>query len=75
MDRVLDLVQAIEAAGIAIQHNDFGRGVGINNNDDQPTAAAALWTTWLARLESRRWGVGLTMMGKGRWGGGIGSWG
>jgi diaminopimelate decarboxylase len=36
MDRMLDLVQSIEAAGIPIQHIDFGGGLGINYNGDQP---------------------------------------
>ena len=43
MDRVLDLVEAIEAAGIALHHIDFGGGLGIDYNGDQPPAADALW--------------------------------
>ncbi|MEO7939993.1 MAG: diaminopimelate decarboxylase, partial [Burkholderiaceae bacterium] len=36
MDRVLDLVQTIEAAGIPLHHIDFGGGLGISYNGDQP---------------------------------------
>jgi diaminopimelate decarboxylase len=36
MDRMLDLVEAIEAAGIPIHHIDFGGGLGINYNGDTP---------------------------------------
>jgi diaminopimelate decarboxylase len=36
MDRVLDLVANVEAAGIPIHHIDFGGGLGINYNDDTP---------------------------------------
>ena len=36
MDRMLDLVESIEAAGIPIHHIDFGGGLGIDYNGDQP---------------------------------------
>jgi diaminopimelate decarboxylase len=56
MDRVLDLVDAIEAAGIAIHHIDFGGGLGINYNGDTPPAADALWSQLLAKLDARGYG-------------------
>ena len=34
VDRVLDLVESIEAAGIPIHHLDFGGGLGINYNGE-----------------------------------------
>ena len=43
MDRMLDLVDAIEAAGIPIEHIDFGGGLGIDYNGDTPPQADALW--------------------------------
>jgi diaminopimelate decarboxylase len=50
MDRMLDLVEAIEAAGIPIHHIDFGGGLGINYNGDQPPQATpvgqAVWPNW-----------------------------
>jgi diaminopimelate decarboxylase len=56
MDRVLDLVQAIEAAGMPIHHIDFGGGLGIDYNGDRPPAADVLWGKLLARLDARGFG-------------------
>ncbi|MCY7372047.1 MAG: diaminopimelate decarboxylase [Polaromonas sp.] len=53
MERVLDLVDAIEAAGIVLAHIDFGGGLGIDYNGDQPPAADALWQRLLARIDAR----------------------
>ncbi len=66
MDRVLDLVQAIEAAGIAIHHIDFGGGLGINYNDDTPPPADALWAKLLAKLDARGFGARQLMIEPGR---------
>jgi diaminopimelate decarboxylase len=56
MDRILDLVQAVETAGIALPHIDFGGGLGINYRDDVPPAADALWQQLLAKLDARGFG-------------------
>jgi diaminopimelate decarboxylase len=53
LERVLDLVEAIEAAGIALHHIDFGGGLGIDYNGDTPPAADALWKQLLARIDAR----------------------
>ncbi len=70
MDRVLDLVQAIEAAGIPIEHIDFGGGLGIDyNNPDEaalPPPADALWAQLLARLDARGYGQRQLMIEPGR---------
>jgi diaminopimelate decarboxylase len=66
MDRVLDLVQAIEAAGIAIHHIDFGGGLGINYNGDTPPAADELWAQLLAKLDARGYGQRQLMIEPGR---------
>ncbi len=66
MDRVLDLVQAIEAAGIEIHHIDFGGGLGINYNGDTPPAADALWAQLLAKLDARGYGQRQLMIEPGR---------
>jgi diaminopimelate decarboxylase len=66
MDRVLDLVQAIEASGIAIHHIDFGGGLGIDYNGDTPPAADALWAQLLARLDARGYGDRQLMIEPGR---------
>ena len=56
MDRVLDLVQAIEIHGIHIEHIDFGGGLGINYHGDTPPSADALWRALLAKLDARGYG-------------------
>jgi diaminopimelate decarboxylase len=53
MDRMLDLVEAIEAAGVPISHIDFGGGLGIDYHHDTPPAADALWQRLLHKLDAR----------------------
>ena len=65
-DRVLDLVEAIEAAGIPIHHIDFGGGLGINYNGDTPPAADALWQQLLAKIDARGFGDRQFMIEPGR---------
>ncbi|MDR7305721.1 diaminopimelate decarboxylase [Rhodoferax saidenbachensis] len=66
MDRMLDLVESIEAAGIPIHHIDFGGGLGINYNGDTPPAADALWAKLLAKLDARGFGQRQLMIEPGR---------
>jgi diaminopimelate decarboxylase len=66
MDRVLDLVQAVEAQGIHLQHIDFGGGLGINYNGDQPPAADDLWAALLDKLDARGYGDRHLMIEPGR---------
>ncbi|MBU1441065.1 MAG: diaminopimelate decarboxylase [Gammaproteobacteria bacterium] len=56
LERVLDLVEAIEAAGIRLHHIDFGGGLGIDYNGETPPHADALWKLLLARLDIRGYG-------------------
>ena len=56
LERVLDLVEAIESAGIPLHHLDFGGGLGIDYNHDTPPAADVLWKQLLARLDARGFG-------------------
>ena len=53
LDRVLDLVEAVEAAGIPIHHVDLGGGLGITYTDEQPPRADELVAKMLARLDAR----------------------
>ncbi len=53
VDRMLDLVQAIEAAGIALAHIDLGGGLGIQYQDEAPPAADALWAKLLQKIDAR----------------------
>lgn len=66
MDRMLDLVQSIEASGIAIEHIDFGGGLGINYQGDTPPQADALWVQLLAKLDARGFGQRKLMIEPGR---------
>ncbi len=66
VDRMLDLVAQIEAAGILIHHIDFGGGLGIDYNGDTPPAADALWAQLLARLDARGYGDRQFMIEPGR---------
>ncbi len=66
MDRVLDLVAEIEAAGIGIHHIDFGGGLGIDYNGDTPPAADDLWRQLLAKLDARGYGQRQLMIEPGR---------
>ena len=66
MDRVLDLVDAIEASGIVLHHIDFGGGLGINYNGETPPAADALWAALWARLDARGYGQRLICIEPGR---------
>ena len=66
VDRMLDLVEAIEAAGISIHHIDFGGGLGINYNGDTPPSADDLWGKMLAKLDARGFGQRQLMIEPGR---------
>jgi diaminopimelate decarboxylase len=66
VDRMLDLVEAIESAGIAIHHIDFGGGLGINYNGDTPPGADELWQQMLAKLDARGFGHRALMIEPGR---------
>jgi diaminopimelate decarboxylase len=66
MDRVLDLVTDVEAAGVPIHHIDFGGGLGINYNGDTPPEADALWAQLLAKLDARGFGERQLMIEPGR---------
>jgi diaminopimelate decarboxylase len=66
MERVLDLVAAVESAGIPLLHIDFGGGLGIAYNGEQPPAADALWKQLLALLDARGYGDRQLMIEPGR---------
>ncbi|MFN3830225.1 MAG: diaminopimelate decarboxylase [Tepidimonas ignava] len=53
LDRVLDLVEAIEAEGITLHHLDLGGGLGIEYHGEQPPTPQALVQALLARLDAR----------------------
>jgi diaminopimelate decarboxylase len=53
LDRLLDLVEAVEAAGIPIHHVDVGGGLGITYTDETPPDAGVMVQAMLARLDAR----------------------
>ncbi len=53
LDRVLDLVEAVEGAGIPIHHVDVGGGLGITYTDEQPPDAGLMVQAVLKRLDER----------------------
>jgi diaminopimelate decarboxylase len=66
LDRVLDLVEAIEAEGIRLRHLDLGGGLGITYTDEVPPAADALIAALLERLDARGHGHRTLMFEPGR---------
>jgi len=53
IDRVLDLVEAVEAAGITIAHVDIGGGLGISYTGEEPPRADELVQRVLERFDAR----------------------
>jgi diaminopimelate decarboxylase len=53
LDRVLDLVEAIERDGTRIHHLDLGGGLGITYTNEQPPSAEALVAAMLQRIDAR----------------------
>ena len=66
LDRLLDLVEAVEAAGIAIHHVDVGGGLGITYADETPPAADELVGRLLQRLDARGHGAREVLFEPGR---------
>jgi diaminopimelate decarboxylase len=53
LDRVLDLVDAVEAAGIPLHHLDLGGGLGITYTDETPPRPDEMVTAMLERIDAR----------------------
>lgn len=66
LERVLDLVDLIEAEGIALPHIDLGGGLGIRYQDETPPAADWLMAAVLARLDARGYGQRKLLLEPGR---------
>ncbi len=66
MDRMLDLVEAIERDGIDLHHIDFGGGLGIDYRGERPPQAEGLWAALLAKLDARGHGQRMLMIEPGR---------
>ncbi|WP_334135465.1 diaminopimelate decarboxylase [Tepidimonas sp.] len=66
LDRVLDLVEQIEAAGIALPHLDLGGGLGITYRDETPPTIESLIGATLQRLDARGHGQRRLLLEPGR---------
>ena len=66
LDRLLDLIEQVEARGIPIQHLDLGGGLGITYTDEVPPSAEALVRSLLARIDARGHGHRKIMFEPGR---------
>jgi diaminopimelate decarboxylase len=54
LDRLLDLVEAVEAAGVPIHHVDVGGGLGVSySSEETPPRADLLVAALLQRLDAR----------------------
>ncbi len=53
LDRLLDLIEALEREGIRIQHLDVGGGLGITYTDETPPDAGELVARLLERIDAR----------------------
>jgi diaminopimelate decarboxylase len=66
LDRLLDLVEAIEAAGIPLHHIDIGGGLGISYRGETPPPAGELVRQVLQRLDQRGHGQRELLLEPGR---------
>jgi diaminopimelate decarboxylase len=66
LDRLLDLIDAIEARGITIHHLDLGGGLGITYTDETPPSAEVLVRSLLERIDARGHGHRKIMFEPGR---------
>ncbi len=53
LDKLLDLVAALQADGISLHHLDLGGGLGIRYSDQNPPAASDLLQALFARIDAR----------------------
>jgi diaminopimelate decarboxylase len=53
LDRVLDLIKALENVGIKIHHLDIGGGLGISYTDEKPPAIEDFANTLLNHIEQK----------------------
>lgn len=53
LDRLLDLIEVLEATGTRIRHLDVGGGLGITYNDETPPDAGELVARLLERIDAR----------------------
>jgi diaminopimelate decarboxylase len=65
-ERVLDLVEELERAGVRLRHIDFGGGLGIRYRDETPPDPATLLAAVLDRVDARGHGTKTILFEPGR---------
>jgi diaminopimelate decarboxylase len=66
LDRLLDLVDALQREGIVLRHLDLGGGLGITYTDEQPPRADELVASLLQRIDARGHGRHEVVLAPGR---------
>lgn len=66
LDKVLDIVDSVEAAGIELAHIDCGGGLGIDYQNETLPNTASLWEKMFAKAASRGYADRLFMIEPGR---------
>jgi len=66
LERMLDLVEAIEAAGLRIRHLDLGGGLGVQYTDETPPDAEVLIGALVRRIDARGHGHRTLVLEPGR---------
>ncbi len=66
LDRMLDLVEAVEGHGIRLHHLDLGGGLGITYTDESPPGADELVSRLIERIDARGHGHRTLMFEPGR---------
>ena len=66
VDRLLDLVEAVEAEGVRIPHLDLGGGLGITYTDEAPPSPETLVSSLLRKIDARGHGHRKLLLEPGR---------
>ncbi len=66
LDRLLDLLEALEARGLVIPHLDLGGGLGVRYRDEAPPSIANFLARLLARIDARGHGHRRLLLEPGR---------
>ena len=65
-ERMLDLIDELQRAGIDLHHIDFGGGLGIRYGEEVPPSATELISALVARVDARGYGSKVLLFEPGR---------
>jgi diaminopimelate decarboxylase len=66
LDKLIEMMDGVERAGIHLAHIDFGGGLGIRYNDEVPLQPEHLWFKLLAKLDAHGYGQRKILIEPGR---------